>query len=64
MEPFQLRVIDEKTELDEKIGRLKPFTVSDLFRSLPADEQQRMLRQQVLMELYSEVLGQRIAAFS
>lgn len=63
MEPHQQRVVDEKTELDDKISRLRPFLASDKFTSLPEDEQDRMDRQLSIMVEYSEVLGERIAAF-
>lgn len=61
--PHQQRVIDEKTELDDKISRLKPFFTSAIFAGLPQPERERMCRQLPLMEQYSEVLGERIAAF-
>lgn len=64
MQPFQQRVVDEKTELDAKLDKLRPFLTSEMFKGLPFDEQRRMLKQSVLMEYYSEVLGERIAAFN
>ena len=63
MEAYQERVVTEKTELDDKLSRLRPVVVSDKFKSLPPAEQERMERQLGLMEKYSEVLGERIAAF-
>jgi hypothetical protein len=63
MKPFQQRVVDEKAALDDKLSRLKPFIDSDTFESLPEAEQERLERQLELMEGYSEVLGERIAAF-
>jgi len=65
MQPRQQRVIDEKTELDDKLGKLNTFIVeSPIFQSLPDDEQARLVRQHKVMELYSEVLGERISAFT
>ena len=64
MKEFQQRVIDEKTELDSKISRLKPFLSRDVFQTLPDAEQARLVRQLSLMAGYSEVLGERIAAFT
>jgi len=63
MEPYQQRVIREKGELDAKIENLIDFIASNQFNSLGDDERKRMRRQEVLMELYSEVLAERIAAF-
>ena len=61
---FMERVIAEKKELDERIVRLVEFTRGEIYESLPDDEQVRLARQQNIMSLYSDVLGQRIAAFN
>lgn len=64
LQPHEQRVIDEKSQLDEKIARLADFsTNSERYRLLPAEEQCRLRQQLVMMELYSDLLGQRIAAF-
>lgn len=64
MQPHQQRVVDEKTELDIKLEKLEQFILSNsLFQKLSTDEQIRMCRQQNAMKSYSEVLGERIAAF-
>lgn len=63
MLPHQLRVIDEKRALDVKLGNLKDFRDSPLFARLDIAEQDRLKRQLAYMELYSEVLGERITAF-
>lgn len=61
---YQQRVIDEKNELDDKATKLSAFIgKSPLFEKLDAGEQERMKVQNDLMWQYSEVLGQRIAAF-
>ena len=64
MEAFQQRVIDEKTELDEKREKLGQFIGGDIFNGLPQEEQERLDRQAALMRDYSAVLGERIAAFA
>lgn len=63
MEDYQLRVIEEKDQLDERLGRLSGFFVSDRFVMLPAAEQRRLRRQGDLMHALSAVLGERINAF-
>ena len=63
MEAHQERVIAEKKELDERGNKLDQFILSDRFGTLPAAEQGRMKRQLEIMGKYSEVLGERIAAF-
>ncbi len=77
MQAFQQRVVDEKAELDGKIGELEAlaFTTSATpYRDLPVEEQQRRnalgrnwslaMRQLVVMREYSNILGERIANFS
>lgn len=63
MLPHQERVIAEKKELDERGNKLDQFILSEKFGTLPAAEQERMKRQLEIMGKYSEVLGERIAAF-
>lgn len=65
MAPHQERVVTEKAELDEKRMKLDAFIDWDnaVFRGLPADEQARLGRQLAIMDQYSRVLGERIAAF-
>jgi hypothetical protein len=64
LQPHQQRVVTEKAELDDKLAKLGAFGSTPLFASLPADEQGRLNRQHSLMEQYSAVLGERIAAFT
>lgn len=63
LQPHQQRVIDEKTELDTKLTKLKAFPNTNIFKSLPKEEQDRLGRQVLYMQDYSDVLGERIAAF-
>jgi hypothetical protein len=61
---YQQRVIDEKSELDEKIAKLGDFIQSSaIFQDLPSDEKERLVRQHSCMGEYSEILGERISAF-
>ena len=65
MLPYQERVIEEKRQLDDKLFRLGQFILdSGAYNSLPIEEVQRLNRQMKSMEDYSDVLGERIAAFS
>ena len=63
MAPHQQRVVDEKTELDAKREKLVAFGGTAIFASLPQEEQERLDRQASCMTEYSEILGERIAAF-
>lgn len=64
MEPHQQRVIGEKAELDDKIAKLTAFFDTDNFKSLKPDEKNRLQRQCMIMNDYSIVIGERIAAFN
>ena len=63
MQAFKLRVLEEKRLLDEKIERLSAFVDGGVFTAVTEAEQDRLKRQLKLMQEYSSVLGERIAAF-
>lgn len=63
MKPHQQRVVDEKAELDEKLKNLTVFYNTTVFDALDPAEKDRLLLQGRLISEYSDVLGQRIAAF-
>ncbi len=63
MEDYQERVVREKEQLDEKIAKLTAFIGGTTFVSLPDAERSRLSIQLQHMNGYSEILGQRIAAF-
>ena len=63
MEAYQQRVVEEKQALDIKIGALVPFLGGGKFYALPLDEQARLTNQLHVMQRYSAILGERIAAF-
>lgn len=65
MAPHQERVVNEKRELDEKLTKLDSFVRENpLYWTLDGAEQGRLLDQQRYMRKYSEVLGERIEAFT
>jgi hypothetical protein len=64
MEAYQERVITEKTELDQRIEKLQAFSGSDKYADVPSEERERLFRQLHVMEQYSGILGERIAAFT
>jgi hypothetical protein len=63
MQPHQLRVVFEKTDLDEKLNKLKLFISGTVFSALEPAEQLRLVRQARIMEEYSSILEERIANF-
>jgi hypothetical protein len=66
MTDWQQRVVQEKsTDLDEKIAKLRTFLTDGRVHTLVvAQEYARLTLQLAHMLAYSDVLGQRIAAFS
>ncbi len=64
MQPHQERVVIEKAELDDKRQKLTAFIGGTVWRGLAEVEQSRLNRQLEAMTLYSNILGERIAAFA
>lgn len=64
LQPHQQRVVIEKADLDEKLTKLRAFFGTETFANLDDAEMERLQRQADHMSAYSEVLGERIAAFS
>lgn len=62
--PHQQRVIDEREELVVRLRKLGSFIKeSPVFKTLPAEERERLVRQESCMSEYSLILGERIRAF-
>jgi hypothetical protein len=64
MEDFQKRVVEEKDELDAKRVKLSAFINSEVFETIPLEEANRLEQQADAMEAYSEILLERIKAFT
>ena len=62
MEPWQQRVVAEKSELDGRIARLESFLATDDFLAL--DQRDLMSRQLGYMKAYSDTLRDRIESWS
>jgi len=63
MQPHQQRVVDEKAELNERLGKLLAFFQSPVFDGLSEAERSRLRNQARFMDGYAAVLEERIAAF-
>lgn len=63
MEAYQVRVIQERIDLYEKITKLDGFMRSSTFTSLDEYEQERLRRQYEAMITYSSILKERISHF-
>ena len=65
MPEHQQRVVGEKAQLDDKLAKLFAFTQTDKFQKFCDEaEQLRLIEQHHAMEVYSHILGERIAAFT
>jgi hypothetical protein len=64
MKPFIQRIVDEKTELDERAGKLGDFVKSEKFHSLNSEMQSLMVEQYDVMKGYSVILGKRLELLS
>lgn len=63
LQPHQQRVIEERSDLVQKIGKLKSFMQGKLWDTLPTQEQELLEAQLRYMKKYSKILFLRIAAF-
>lgn len=63
MQPHQQRVVDEKNELGERLEKLMVFRGTQLYKSLPEQEQELLYFQSQAMKHYYEILEQRIELF-
>jgi hypothetical protein len=60
----ELRVINEKRELEENILKLSEFILSEKFDTLSEDHRYLLAKQQNIMQDYSDVLSDRILLFT
>jgi len=63
LQPHQDRVVKEKLKLDNKLHKLRRFMLTATFKDLSLKETIRLYRQEMAMEMYSKILGERIDAF-
>ncbi|MDE9484355.1 crAss001_48 related protein [Xenorhabdus bovienii] len=63
IQPHQQRVMDEATELDQKIEKLSNFIGDSTYRKLEEADQFLLDAQLSVMKMYSEILHQRIRRF-
>jgi len=63
MKPHEKRIIEEQNQLDKKIEELTAFIATDASSELPKSDRDKLTLQLEAMEMYSEILGQRIYAF-
>lgn len=64
MEAYQLRVVQEQNDLDEKAKLLYGFLASKQFDSIDKANQHLLKQQYYAMQVYSGILLQRIELFN
>lgn len=62
-QPHQVRVVEEKKDLDEKREKLLAFFNTPTFRGLGESEKCLLRLQHSIMGIYSDILNQRILGF-
>jgi len=63
LKPHQVRVIEERQALNDKLEKLEEFLKTTIFEGLDSEEQKRLVQQSILMARYSDALSERIKAF-
>lgn len=63
MKDHEIRVVNEKTEVDDRIAKLVAFMMTETYSSLPPVDQGLLMVQIRSMRMYSECLGDRISRF-
>ena len=61
MSDFKSRLIEEKVQLDERMGKLSAFQATEGFANIPTVQQTLLNVQIHAMATYSQVLLERIA---
>lgn len=66
---YQQRVLIEREDLEEKLGKLRSFFNSSTYAGMAItqagrDEQDRLLKQADIMDSYRAILGERITAWT
>jgi hypothetical protein len=63
MEDWQLRVVEEKDELDKKASKLVDFIMGEKSANIQGDERYLLIQQRNVMLSYSDILAARINLF-
>lgn len=63
MEPHQLRVIEERDELQERADKLTAFIGTGLFMKVEKEERARLREQSTVINVYLSILNDRIDNF-
>lgn len=64
LQPYQQRLLEERDELADRVGKLYEFNKSAIFSALPHLEQQLLVKQYAHMIGYLDALDRRIRLFT
>ena len=62
--PYQVRVVTEKADLDERLTKLSDFLPTPACFDLPFEDRCLLVRQEKAMKQLSAILGERIGRFT
>ena len=62
--PYQVRVVKEKADLDERLAKLSDFLPTPACFGLPFEDRCLLVRQEKTMKQLSAILGERIERFT
>ena len=63
LEAYQLRVLNERSSLADKLTGLNDFLVGPIIHTIDEDEQKRLFKQAKVMKEYLDILDERIKHF-
>lgn len=63
LQPHQQRVLAERDELQDRVGKLILFTDTSIYRKLEPAERWRLVHQLTAMRKYLQILNERIDAW-
>lgn len=62
-EPHQIRVIEERDQLSERLDKLISFMETTTFKDLSGPDKLLLREQAAYMNMYKKILNERIARF-
>lgn len=64
LQPHEIRIVEERTELIDKITKLHAFMASDFYQTLDSTSQDYLEQQEEAMKRYADILLYRIKRFN
>jgi hypothetical protein len=63
LQPHQARVVVERDQLNARLINLRAFISAETFYQVEREERKRLIRQEICMTEFVQVLNERIEAF-